>query len=649
MAALESMQFVHFPPSNPPFHDGNALWPTKTSRSTPLLMSRQEIRRPVVEGRKRVLADNDDESDDDLPSLEKFFQTAPLPTASTEASKIENTLEHLKHPAPDATGILVYQTKSGSGERQGDSPDQPVILDDDELDEADTGDEAEDVASDVETVCVERDTSLYNTFATSVLDSEPHSVLSASGQAQAPTFPQSSWPLQDQTKQQGVDDITRSTPVEFPLHFLPKPSSSGDDGWTDDNMAELEEELGLALEEQQVESLSANTPTRPRSVEAPQDEIQSRERSETTGTRPDELQDTSQCGTAQGLEEWGQKETEVVVEGRVVAMQQQEEFAVQKEELGQPAVGDQQGLVKVTDTDDPEDKETTEALPAAQTKIPEIDKHRFRLRGIRTQPLAGRQITTKEYRIVWGDRLNKSDSWFNEEDIRMSVLQPPCERSSQDMILPVERDITRLHRMRIDKRSKGKKTFEYLVNEPRTWISEDQLTISLSPMLVTGLEVATVNDTGGEDPQSSKRQRLSSPLGATVLNRLANRSRRASSLIPEDKDASSAAVFKSACPAESQLAALMIHNNDNWEVRKIIGKEDIEGVLYYRVVWAETWQPAHSLMHAKELVDEFETRMQKHRGVKRLGLQRGEQPAATVDISSGQQQKRPRGRPRKQT
>ena len=87
--------------------------------------------------------------------------------------------------------------------------------------------------------------------------------------------------------------------MEFALYSLPKPSSSGDDGWTDENITELEKELGLAMEEQQVESLSAGTPTSPspRSVDAPQDEIQSRERSETTDGRPEELRDTSRRGT----------------------------------------------------------------------------------------------------------------------------------------------------------------------------------------------------------------------------------------------------------------------------------------------------------------------------------------------------------------
>jgi hypothetical protein len=87
--------------------------------------------------------------------------------------------------------------------------------------------------------------------------------------------------------------------VESALYSLPQSSNSGDDGWTDENMAELEKELGLALGEQQVESSSAGTPTSPslRSAEAPQDEIQSRQRSETTGGRPEELRDASRRGT----------------------------------------------------------------------------------------------------------------------------------------------------------------------------------------------------------------------------------------------------------------------------------------------------------------------------------------------------------------
>jgi hypothetical protein len=100
-------------------------------------------------------------------------------------------------------------------------------------------------------------------------------------------------------------------------------------------MAELEKELGLALEEEQGKSPSAGTPTSPSpcSVEALQDEAQSREYTETTGSRLEELQDVSRHGTTQGLEEWKQRRL-VMVEGGGVAIRQQEELAGQKMSSG---------------------------------------------------------------------------------------------------------------------------------------------------------------------------------------------------------------------------------------------------------------------------------------------------------------------------
>lgn len=47
--------------------------------------------------------------------------------------------------------------------------------------------------------------------------------------------------------------------MESAPHSLPKLLDSGDDGWTDDSTAELETELGMALEEQG-NSPSASTP-----------------------------------------------------------------------------------------------------------------------------------------------------------------------------------------------------------------------------------------------------------------------------------------------------------------------------------------------------------------------------------------------------
>ena len=236
-----------------------------------------------------------------------------------------------------------------------------MILDiDDDLDEADAEDEAEGASSDVDTGRLEWDAGLHDTFATSELASAPTNSIDASGpwydveegqyidepalglepreqrsipsspaQAQPQTLPQSSAPEQDQTNQQGVGSIARSASVESMLHSLPKPSDSGDNRWTNESMAELEKELGLALEEEQVESPFAGAPSSPspRSVEAPQDEIQSRERSETTSGILEELRDASRRGSsAQDLEWREQRETQVVVEGGAIAIQQQEEL-----------------------------------------------------------------------------------------------------------------------------------------------------------------------------------------------------------------------------------------------------------------------------------------------------------------------------------
>ena len=143
MAALESTKFVSFtlPLSNLPFYNNNTLWPAKTSRSIRSLNTSgsQKIRRPATTfsrssyqakadrntaaraegvnlGCKPTSANSHDETDDDLPSFEELFQIAPPLNTSTKASKAERTLRHLKQLAPDATGTLVDQTKSGLGE-----------------------------------------------------------------------------------------------------------------------------------------------------------------------------------------------------------------------------------------------------------------------------------------------------------------------------------------------------------------------------------------------------------------------------------------------------------------------------------------------------------------------------------------------------
>ncbi|KAH9203115.1 hypothetical protein DL95DRAFT_399665 [Leptodontidium sp. 2 PMI_412] len=105
---------------------------------------------------------------------------------------------------------------------------------------------------------------------------------------------------------------------------------------------------------------------------------------------------------------------------------------------------------------------------------------------------------------------------------------------------------------------------------------------------------------------------------------------------------------------ESKLYFPQVIDADRyWEVRKIVGKEYINGVLHYWVDWYPTPEPEDSLEHAMELVDDFEAQLQGQCGVKagrgRPGLKRGEREVVEVDASGGQQHKRPRGRPRKQT
>ncbi|KAH7418667.1 hypothetical protein BKA64DRAFT_701183 [Cadophora sp. MPI-SDFR-AT-0126] len=103
------------------------------------------------------------------------------------------------------------------------------------------------------------------------------------------------------------------------------------------------------------------------------------------------------------------------------------------------------------------DKEATEALPATQL---EIDHRHFRLRGIRTRQLVGRQTKATQYRVVWGEHPNRYDSWVNEDDVQISMPRLPCELSSQDLVPQVEMDVVRVYHIRSSRRSKCKKIFD---------------------------------------------------------------------------------------------------------------------------------------------------------------------------------------------
>jgi hypothetical protein len=110
--------------------------------------------------------------------------------------------------------------------------------------------------------------------------------------------------------------------------------------------------------------------------------------------------------------------------------------------------------------------------------------------------------------------------------------------------------------------------------------------------------------------------------------------------------------FESVSRTEHQLCPDVVDEaNQDWEVRKIIGREHVEGVLHYLVEWCPTLEPEHSLGHAKELVDEFEARLQALRNNKegRMGpaVKRDGHAVVGADVSGGQEKKRQRGRPRK--
>jgi hypothetical protein len=73
----------------------------------------------------------------------------------------------------------------------------------------------------------------------------------------------------------------------------------------------------------------------------------------------------------------------------------------------------------------------------------------------------------------------------------MLMPWPPCELYSQNLALQAEIDIFRVREI-CSSWHKARKVFEYLVDTfslgDCTWITEDQLRISLSPILVAKLK-----------------------------------------------------------------------------------------------------------------------------------------------------------------
>lgn len=176
------------------------------------------------------------------------------------------------------------------------------------------------------------------------------------------------------------------------------------------------------------------------------------------------------------------------------------------------------------------------------------------------------------------------------------------------------------------------------------------------------------SDELGDDDILSKRRKLADALaGKIALSSHNGRSRHSPSSTLEDNESGSSAVdsilastarttpdvYESVSRTEHQLCPDVIDDaNQDWEVRKIIGREHVDGVLHYLVEWCPTLEPEHSLGHAKEIVDEFEAQLLEQRSVKSgrrgLGLKARQQTTVEADASCDQQQKKRRGRPRKQ-
>lgn len=61
--------------------------------------------------------------------------------------------------------------------------------------------------------------------------------------------------------------------------------------------------------------------------------------------------------------------------------------------------------------------------------------------------------------------------------------------------------------------------------------------------------------------------------------------------------------------ARPLLNAPVVDDNQDWEVRNVIGKEVVNDEVYYLVDWRPTLISGHSLGNSKELVDQFEARL----------------------------------------
>jgi hypothetical protein len=77
--------------------------------------------------------------------------------------------------------------------------------------------------------------------------------------------------------------------------------------------------------------------------------------------------------------------------------------------------------------------------------------------------------------------------------------------------------------------------------------------------------------------------------------------------------------------------ANVVDANQEWEIRDIIAKEDVNGVVHYLVEWSPTLMPKYTLGKAKGLVNKFEARLRAQ--------------SRQINVRGRMQLKKRRGRP----
>ena len=106
----------------------------------------------------------------------------------------------------------------------------------------------------------------------------------------------------------------------------------------------------------------------------------------------------------------------------------------------------------------------------------------------------------------------------------------------------------------------------------------------------------------------------------------------------------------------ARICPQFVDIGQEWEYSRVLGEEVVDGVSYYEVEWCPSLIPKSSVRNI-EVLAEYEARKTRARACGITGKRKGRPPVLKRDIRAvndagvlaGEQQKRPRGRPRKET